>query len=322
MSVILEWAHLRGPDIEALDRDNTVVYVSSSPLEVHGPHLPLCTDYAEADALFEHIARKLSARHPDLRFVRLPPIYVAADVLPHVGSLKFRQGTIRRVFEDLGRSLCAQGFRHIWVGGFHGGPRHFIPLEQAAETVNRRHGGRMVSVFSLMMQELTGGRTDLADVLDHVEGVTREDLTGDAHGGVVETSMVLAILGEHVDPCFAELAPNTVDLQRQAAGKPPLGLEEGGRPGLGAIVESLVEKLRYYEQHTYSGNPAASSAELGERFLDILADHGAEALDRVLTGQLAPSQAHSPVWKLRWVFASEWLSDLVERLIGYRNRVW
>jgi len=226
------------------------------------------------------------------------------------------------VFEDLGRSLAAQGFRHVWIGGFHGGPRHFIPLELACASVNRRHGAAMVSVFSLLLHEVTGGRTDLADVLDHVDGVTREDLEGDAHGGVVETSLMLAILKEHIDPGYADLPPNTVDIQRTRAGKQPLGLEEGGRPSLGAIVESLVAKLRYYEAHTYSGNPGAASAELGERFFDVLSDHAVTGLSKVWTGQIPADEAHSPVWKLRWVFASEWLSDAVEWAIGYRNRVW
>lgn len=320
--MILEWASLTGRQIDALDRDRTVVLVTSSPIEVHGPHLPVCTDIAESDALFDHAVPKLLDRHPEMIFVRLPAVYVAADVLPHVGSLKFRQGTIRRVFEDLGRSLCAQGFRHIWVGGFHGGPRHFIPVEIAAATVNRRHGGRMVSVFSLLLHELTGGRTDLADVLDHIPGVTREDLEGDAHGGVVETSMMLAILGDLVDRGYTELPPNTVDRHRAAEGRPPLGLEDGGRPSLASILDSLIAKLRYYERFTYSGNPSQASPELGEQFFEELSEHTAVGLSKVWTGETPVSAAHSPVWKLRWVFASEWLTDVFERGIGYRNRVW
>jgi creatinine amidohydrolase len=319
---MLEWQYLTGPAIDALDRDTTVLYLSSSPLEVHGPHLPTCTDIAEADALFERMVPKLKARHPEMQFVRLPPLYVAADVLPHVGSIKFRQGTIRRVFDDLGRSLCSQGFKYIWIGGFHGGPRHFIPIEMAAEAVNRRYDACMISVFGLMLRELTGGRTDLADVLDHLDGLDRADLEGDAHGGVVETSMMLHILGQHVDPVYRELEPMTVDLEREKLGLEPLGLEDGGRPSLSKILESLFAKLKYYERNTYSGAPAKASPELGGDIYDVLAEHGANGLSKVWTGQIHPLQAHSPVWKLRWAFASEWLTDLVERALDYRSKVW
>ena len=87
-------------------------------------------------------------------------------------------------------------------------------------------------------------------------------------------------------------------------------------------MESLIAKLRYYEEHTWSGSPAVATPELGEVFLDLLAEHGAEGLSRVIKGEIGPLEAHSPVWKLRWVFSSVWLSDLFEWAVGYRNRVW
>lgn len=324
---ILEWARLTGRQIDALDRANTVVYVSSSPLEVHGPHLPTITDVAEADALFRRMADRFAARRaaeggPPLTFVMLPPIYVAADVLPHVGSIAFRSSTIRRVFEDLGRSLARQGFQHIWVGGFHGGPRHFIPVEQACDRISRRHGVRMIGLFSVLLGALTGGRTDLADVLSHLPGVTREDLEGDAHGGLVETSMMLAIQPQDVHPVYRELPPNTVDRWLVSRGKAPLLLESRGRPSMPDILRSLKEKLLYYADQTWSGHPAVASAELGERVLDELGDRAAEALWPLFTGERPLTSARSPVWKLRPVFSAGWVSWLFERAVGYRSRVW
>jgi creatinine amidohydrolase len=324
---ILEWSRMTGPQVQSLDRANTIVYVSSSPLEVHGPHLPTITDVAEADALFRRMAARFAARRaaeggPPLTFVMLPPIYVAADVLPHVGSLAFRSSTIRRVFEDLGRSLAAQGFRHIWVGGFHGGPRHFVPVEQACDQVSRRHGVRMIGLFSVLLGALTGGRTDLADVLSHLPGVTREDLEGDAHGGLVETSMMLAIQPQDVQPVYRELPGNTVDLWLISRGEAPLRMEEKGRPSLAAVLRSLKEKLLYYAHQTWSGNPSLADPALGDRILDELADRSVAALWPLFTGERPLTSARSPVWKLRWIFSARWVSWAFERALGYRSRVW
>ena len=108
---IREWKDLTGPAIEALDRRNTVVVVTCSPLEVHGPHLPVSADMAEAEGLLERTMEMLLERHPEIGFVHLPPIFVAADVLPHRGSLRFRASTVTRVLTELGTTLATQGFR-------------------------------------------------------------------------------------------------------------------------------------------------------------------------------------------------------------------
>ncbi len=315
-----DWHHMTGAEIDACDRDKTVILVTSSPIEVHGPHLPTITDVCEAEGITEAVARKVKAAHPEIQFLRLPPIYVAADVLPHVGSLMFRQSTIQRVFEDLGQSLARQGFRHVWVGGFHGGPRHFVPVEMALDRVNRRFDTRMISVFALMMKELTGGGTDLAEVLSVVDGVEADQLRGDAHGGMVETSLMLHLLGEHVRPVYREVDRNTVHIAREKAGKPSVAFT--GKPTLPELIRALIAKLHYYEEHTWSGTPRLASADHGAAFLDILAGHGATALGRVWTGELALADAHSPVWKLRWVFRSELLTRAVQRAIGYQARVF
>ena len=100
-----EWHSMTGAEIDAVPRDRAIVLVTVSPLEVHGPHLPTICDNLEAEALSHAFAAKLKRRDPSLQFLHLPPIYTAADVLPHVGSLAFRPSTILAVLEDLGESV-------------------------------------------------------------------------------------------------------------------------------------------------------------------------------------------------------------------------
>ena len=80
MTRVLDWQNLTGAKIASLDPAQTVVVVSCSPLEVHGPHLPTAADMCEAEGLFTRTLAILADDHPDLVFVRLPPVYVAADV--------------------------------------------------------------------------------------------------------------------------------------------------------------------------------------------------------------------------------------------------
>lgn len=312
-----EWKDLTGADFAAMDRARTIVMVTCSPLEVHGPHLPVITDNAEAEGLSIRTMEVLSERDPSLQFVHLPPIYVAADVLPHPGSLMFRSSTITRVLSDLGRSLARQGFVHIWVASFHGGPRHFIPIEVACARTNRRYGTKMICAFSLLISRLTKGGSELSSILGHIDGVTPDDLRGDHHGGAIETSMMLHLVGDRVDPRYRDLAQRTLDLKRREQGLPPLPTA-----GVLDLVKSFKHKLKYYETETYSGKPELASAEIGREMMDVLAQHTAAALEDVLHGRLAPEQCHSPIWPLRWVFTSEILSRVFERAVKYQQRVF
>ncbi len=317
---VLEWKHLRGPDFEKLDRNKTVVCVSVSPLEVHGPHLPMNTDYFEAEGLTTRTLEMLHDDYPDLTFLRLPPLYIASDVLPHPGSVMFRSSTIINVLTDLGRSLAKQGFVHIWVSSFHGGPRHFVPIDVACHKTNKRFGTKMICIFSLLIKRLTQGATDLSDILSHLDGVSRSDLEGDSHAGVIETAMMLHLLGDQVDPNYKELEQVTVAIKREREGRG--SNTKGTKPSLGTLLKGFREKLKYYEEETYAGHPAVATPELGRQILETLSSHSAEALCEVLDGKLQPHECYSPLWPVRWVFTNRWMSWLFEKLNGYRSQVW
>ncbi len=71
-----------------------LVVLSCPPIEVHGPHLPTMADIRHADGLIERTADILSGLHPEIGLVRLPWMWTAADVLPHVGSIKLKASTV------------------------------------------------------------------------------------------------------------------------------------------------------------------------------------------------------------------------------------
>lgn len=310
--LIREWKYLTGSDFQKMDRARTVVLVTCSPLEVHGPHLPVITDNLEAQKIAERAVELLHPQFPDRQFVHMPPIFVASDVLPHPGSVNFRSSTIVAVLEDLGRSLAAQGFVDIWVTSFHGGPRHFVPIEVAAHNVNRRHGVRMVSVFSLMMARLTGGSSDLTNFFAGVPGIGDGDLLGDHHGGAIETSLMLHLLGDKVQTGYGELPHNVV----------PEIEHTGHKPRLGEILRGFKHKLKFYERSTYSGKPSVASAEAGAEMLERLAAAAADALGELLRGELPEEKWHSPIWRVRWLFTSRTVGWAFEKWARFESQVW
>ena len=317
----LRWAALTKKQFDAIDRREAVVLVTCSPLEVHGPHLPLGADALEGEGLARHMLGFLPERHRRRSFLELPFVYAATDTVPQPGSLWFRPATTVRVLEDLGRTLAAQGFRHVVVSNFHGGPRHFVAIEKACHRVHRRHGLRMVSIFSLLISRLTNGSSNLDDVLGAIPGVRRADLAGDTHGGLVETSQLLALHGDWVDPDYKELPRRTAEIWLAERGLAPQdgdGGRSGGLRGLWRMIRHQRLTAGYFLGDSYSGTPAAASAELGERFLDTLGAHAATAVTDLLDERIGPDDCHSPLWPLRFVFLNPWMIRLTDRLIGLR----
>jgi creatinine amidohydrolase len=312
---VLRWETLTKRRFDEIDPANAVVLVTCSPLEVHGPHLPLGTDAMEGDGLAERTLRLLPERHRGRTFLKLPFVYAASDTVPQAGSLPFRVSTTIRVLEDLGRSLAAQGFRDVWVSNFHGSPRHFLAIEVACHRVTRKLGIRMVPVFSLMVRRLSVEGSELGDVLGHLPGVLREELDGETHGGLVETSQMLALHGDLVDPDHKALPRRTVDLWLGERGEGPAARPAGSLAALPAMLRGFRHGIRYFQQETYAGAPAGASGELGEQILDTLAGHTAQAMAEVLDGKLPPEAWHSPLWKLRHVFVHPVAVRLADALL-------
>jgi creatinine amidohydrolase/Fe(II)-dependent formamide hydrolase-like protein len=305
--VVLRWERLTKRQFDALDRERCVVLVTCSPLEVHGPHLPLGADALEGEGLAERVLRFLPERHRGKTFLKLPFIYAATDALPHPGSLFFRPSTTIAVLEDLGRSLASQGFRDVLVSNFHGSPRHFLAIEAACDRVTRTRGIRMACIFSVMLTRLTGGSNELSEVLGALPGVRREDLVGDIHAGLVETSQLLALHPDWVEKDYATLPRQTVDGWLQERGEAPPAIAAGRPAGLRAMIKAFRGGLRFFQEETYAGAPAGASRELGARILDTLATHAAGAVSEILDGTLPPEQWHSPLWPRRFIFVNPWM---------------
>lgn len=316
MGEVRRWQDMIGAEIAALDPSKTIVLVSCSPLEVHGPHLPTCADMQESEGLLEVAARRILEKRPELTFLMLPPVYVATDVLPHRGSLKFSPRAVTTILEELGATLARQGFKHVWVGNFHGGPRHILAIERACDRVNRRHGGKMLSVFSLLVRRITGGSSDASSFLEGIGGVTREELHGDSHGGVVETSMLLHLVGAHVDAKYTELPARSLELELEQAGKQPL--QKGPKATVLEILRSLPLRARYFERETYAGVPARASAALGKEYLDRFANEAATALIDVWDGKIGEAECFSPLWPFQRLLLSEAFYRVFARVASLR----
>ena len=301
---LLRWETLTKKQFDQLDRERTLVVVTCSPLEVHGPHLPLGADALEGEGLAERMLSLLPERHQQLTFLKLPFVYVASDPVPQPGSLAFRPSTTIAVLEDLGRSLAAQGFRDVLVSNFHGSPRHFLSIEVASDRVSRERGIRMLCVFSALLTRPPPRARSWATCSAAWRGVEKADFDGDTHGGLVETSQLLALHPEWVDPGFGAAAPQ----RRSLAG----GAGREAARGAAREIASLGKMLAGFKRRDPSSRRKPTAARRRRRPRSSASASSTRSrvtaqswwLSSSTARELKETEWHSPVWKLRHLFVN------------------
>ena len=191
LSQILQMAELNTRQIDALDKQKTVVLIPGGILEEHGPYLPSFTDGYVTQAYTDSLARAIAARQ-GWAVVVLPQIPLGSDPANTIGELPVfsgsyavRTGTIRSVFMDLASALGGQGFRWIFVVHNHAAPTNHRALDDASDYFHDTYGGTMVNLFGLMpVAECCGVEQKfLSPAALAEEGVT-------VHSGADETSLL------------------------------------------------------------------------------------------------------------------------------------
>src|SRR5262244_2455263 len=153
------------PALDALDRAKTVVLLTISPLETHGPHLPVGVDAFAARHFAETLAERLVRERPGWSAVLAPTLHLGSFTFDTVGTVRVRQRVVRDVVVDYGDSLARAGFRFILVANGHGGPGHLVALEEASAIVSRRRGVTMASLSGHLAWQFLRGR-----YLEKIEG--------------------------------------------------------------------------------------------------------------------------------------------------------
>lgn len=273
-------AELSYTTLDALDRERTVVIFTVSPLEEHGPHLPVGTDLFEAEFLGEELARRIIEKKPGWTVLMGPPIPIGASAFDHAGTLLVRARTVRNVTLDYGAALARHRFQYILVTNAHAGPRHVVALEEAAAVVSRRFGVRMFSLSGPILWKILRGKFTghLEPLLGRaLTPAERTALRGDAHGGLWETSLVLRIQPELVDSSFTRL------------------------PQIRFLLVDALRKnypLRLGNKMGYIGSPAAAAAEFGEGARRLLVDVAWEVVRPVFESADESWQQTSMLYKI------------------------
>lgn len=267
----LRLEELKYPDLQKMDRATTLFTLVVSPLEEHGPHLPLGVDAFNAEFFAEEITRRFLQKRPGWTVVRIPSLHAGSFAFDAPGSIIVRPRVVRDLVIDTLSSLAKYGFNYFLISNAHGGPTHIVALEEAARAVSHRYGARALSFTGHIAWEFLRGKY-WPEIVERLN-LSPEDtaaLKDDAHAGQWETSMMLKLHPQLVDPSYTTLNPFSAKMIERIRPNYPLKMGEQlgyvGHPARASLdlaevsSEFLVEKaLALVEEHLFAGKlPAAS----------------------------------------------------------------
>jgi len=176
----MEISKLTWKEIENLPKD-TVFFISISPLEAHGPHLPVSTDL-EISKRIEKATIESVEKH-GIKCVSLPSLN--AGVCKHLqgfpGTLSLRWKIVYEMLLDIFYSFAEYGFKYFVIISFHMDLFHLKALHKAIKKARKRGIKACEPISAYYFRKELFERND-----------------GEIHADVNETSLALYLFPEMV----------------------------------------------------------------------------------------------------------------------------
>lgn len=238
------WAHLKSADFARLDAQRTVAVLPLAAIEQHGPHLPLSVDADLLEGVVAHAVAHLAADAP----VLLLPTQAVGRSIEHeafAGTLTLDSDALIQSWVQMGAGVARAGVKKLVLLNSHGG--NVSTMDIVGRELRVRHGLTvlMVNTFALRLEAEVQA---LFPPEEHRFG---------AHGGDIETSMMLALHPERVDMGQAQNFVSTS--QQRAQHYSVLG------DGQSAKLAWAMQDLNVLGA---AGNAAAATAHKGRAVLD------------------------------------------------------
>lgn len=226
-----------------------VAVIAVGSVEQHGPHLPLDTDAAIAEALAVRLADLVGDRA-----VLCPPLRygLSEHHLGFAGTMTLRPETFAALLSDVFESLSHNGVDRVMIVNGHGGNIDAIRL--AARQAGRDRGMIVASAMWAIV----------------AHDVVRQHAVSDVYGHAceTETSVMLALMPDRVrtDRIPAEIEFTSVD--------------ELTDPPRSRIDEPV--RLDQWSKTGAIGHPSAASAVAGEAIVAAFLDRTVGYVERMI----------------------------------------
>ncbi|MCR1972658.1 creatininase family protein [Clostridium sporogenes] len=249
-------------EIDSLDKDKSVIFVALSPIEEHGPHLPLGTDYISAKDLLKAVIDNLEKQNNAYNYIIHPslPIGYNECVMNYPGTISFKSKTIENIIVDLGESISRAGFEKMVIVNHHLDLGHIKAIENAKNMLNKGCSLKVLEVASSIIY--SESKKENAKIVKNDLDMERE-----IHADVRETSFMLFKHPELVKDCYNTLDSIYMDMKEFIKsgekcwkkygikegyiGSPAKGSKEKGEVQFEDMIKNTVELIFKFLQYGY-----------------------------------------------------------------------
>jgi creatinine amidohydrolase len=242
-------------EVDALDREKTLVLIPFGSMEQHGPHIPNGQDTMVATTITEAALEKTG---DEISVLVLPaiPIGHSPEHMDYPGTLTFSAETYLAVIKDICTSVAHHGFKKIVLVNGHGGN----PPAMTAASFDLRwtHG---LHIFLFNAWAFIPFMTE-----DQLKREAPKNI--DFHGGELETSVMLALDPELVNMDWGVDETNPKFAQGELV------------TFTGPVFVNWNSKFDVAPSGI-SGQASYGTAEKGKIILDYLADSLSKALKEI-----------------------------------------
>lgn len=241
---------------EEYARSEALVLLPVSPLEAHGPHLPLCVDFLGAAKLSELSARILNEKGVPAVVAPILPYALSEVAMPFTGTVSLKSETLKALITDIATSFKHHKFKGMVVVCQHLEPQNLNALQEASLELSDA-GIPTITVNPFARH---------ADTM--IQMMTCEFPQFDLHAGEWETAFCLWACPELVKKeMLKHMPPNWVDVGKKF------------------IQDGCKDFLEAGGLQCYFGDPSCATPELGEKLYETLASAITTEIDEWLAGQ-------------------------------------
>jgi creatinine amidohydrolase len=258
---IIKLEELSWKQIDKLDRNKTIFFLPISPLEEHGPHLPVGTDLLTIKDVVNETIKTLNKKNPELTYVVIPavPIGFCKFNTDFPGSISVSGKVVRDVVYSIGAALADFKFKYMIICTFHLAVVHLRGIYSAMK--------KLESEFGFKTYEPWGPIYYKKDI-EKREPKLGFDTTKEVHGGFRETSLMKYQYPYLVDESYKNLQSIYRDVfSPRVVGKKfkEIGIKDG-----------------------YIGSPAKADADYGRWFFNEIVSVFVDSTIKLYEGKKLP----------------------------------
>jgi len=258
---VLQLEQLSWKQLDSLDRNTTIVFIPFSPLEEHGPHLPIGTDLLTAQDAAKEAIRLVNKKKPEFTTILFPaiPLGYSKMASDFPGTVSTQVKTIKIIVHDVCCSLAKFGFKYFVICTFHMDLGHLKGIYAGMKKAMKDHDIKIIEPWGPYFY--------------HKEVEKREPQVGfdtkkEVHACFRETSLMKYQYPYLVDPSYMNLQSIYRDLYSpRVLGKTfkDIGIDEG-----------------------YVGSPARADSDYGRWYFQQIVETYSQATCDLVEGKTIP----------------------------------